>query len=119
MSSIASTSESSSGVIAPTPALLTSIVMPRVGAQQRFDAAEIGLVAEVGRDDFDRAAGLVRETLCQAVEAFAVARHQDQVVAALRQPVGVDRADAGGSAGDEGGAFGVGSGHVSQPFVVG
>ena len=93
--------------------------MRGVGAQQRFDAAEIGLVVEIGRDDVDRAAGLVGETLCQSVEALAVARHQDQVVAAPGEAIGIDGADAGGSAGDEGSAFGAGSGHVSQPFVVG
>jgi hypothetical protein len=40
----------------------------------------------------------------QGVEALAVAGHQDQVVAQAGQAVGVDGADAGRGAGDEGGA---------------
>lgn len=34
-----------------------------VGAQQRFDPAEIRFVVEIRRDDFDRPAGFVCETL--------------------------------------------------------
>jgi hypothetical protein len=55
--------------------------MPASVAQQRFDPAEIRLVIKIRRDDFDRPAGLVRETLCQAVEAPTVAPHASKKVA--------------------------------------
>ena len=65
-----------------------------VGAQPRFDAPEIGLVVEIRGDDVDAPAGLVGELLCQIVEALAVARHQDQIVAAPGEAIGIDGADA-------------------------
>ena len=40
------------------------------------------------------------------VEPFAVAGDKDEVIAALGKPVGIDGADAGGCAGDEGSALG-------------
>ena len=94
MSSIASTSESSSGVTAATPGIVDQHRDAGVGAQQCFDALEIGLVVEIGCDDLDGSAGLVGETLCQIVEALAIARHQDQIVAAPGEAVGIDSADA-------------------------
>ena len=94
MSSIASTSESSNGVTAATPALLTSAVMPASVRSNVSILREIGLVVEIGCDDANGSAGLVAEAFCQIVEAPAIARHKDQIVAAPGKAIGIDCADA-------------------------
>jgi hypothetical protein len=74
---------------------------PRVGAQTGLDPGEIFLVTEIGGNGFDRTPGAGPQSLRQAREAVPVAGDQDQVVAALCKPVGVDRADPGGGAGHQ------------------
>jgi hypothetical protein len=66
----------------------------RVRAQHIFDAAEISPVVEIGRDRLDLAAGLRGKALGQSFETLLAARHQNQIIAAPCEPVGVDRADA-------------------------
>jgi len=54
----------------------------------------------------DGAAGGGAEAGGESVEAGFVAGDEDEIVAATREPVCVDGADAGGGAGNEGSAFG-------------
>ncbi len=72
-----------------------------VGLQHVRDAGEIRLVAEIRRDDLDRATGLVGEALGQFIETGLIAGHEDQVIAPACQAIGVDRTNARGSAGDQ------------------
>lgn len=76
-----------------------------VGPQQSFDAKQVRLVVQVGRDDLDRAGGLFAETDGQRIEALSLAGDEDQIVPAAGHPIGVHRTDAGGSARDQGRAL--------------
>jgi hypothetical protein len=67
---------------------------PGVIMQQAFDPAKIGLVVEVCRNRLDLPAGRFGKTFCECIKTALVARHEDQVVAAVRQTVGIDGADA-------------------------
>ena len=108
MSSIASTSELTSGVTAATPALFTRSVTAGLSRRIASTPRQIRFVVEVGRDRLDGAAGLPLQPLRQGAEPGLVAGNQDQVIAAPGEPVGIDFADAGGGAGDQGGTLGLG-----------
>jgi hypothetical protein len=117
MASIFSTSLSSNGLCVPMPALLTSAVM-LASSRRTFHAGQIGLVAQIGGEHLDRAAGLVRNLCGQRLQLVLVAGDEDEIVATGGKAVGVDGADAGGGAGDEGGALVSGcGGHGSDPSV--
>jgi hypothetical protein len=77
-----------------------------VAGQTLLDAAQVGAHAEVGGDGLDPAAGLASNRAASG-QLGGVARHQDQVVATAGQTVGVDSADARGSAGNQCGFHGV------------
>jgi hypothetical protein len=76
-----------------------------VVAQHLLHPGEVGAIGQVGGQDLDLAARLGGDPAGHGVQPRAVAGDQDQVVAALGQPVGIDRADAGRSAGDQGEAL--------------
>ena len=63
------------------------------GAEQRLDPPQVRLVVEVGRDGLDAAAGRIGNALRHRLELRPVARHEDEIIATARQPVGVDCAD--------------------------
>jgi hypothetical protein len=63
--------------------------------RSNVDPAEIRLVIEIRRDDFDRTSGRVLDALCHGIEAAAVARHEDKIVATVCETVGINGADAG------------------------
>ena len=73
--------------------------------ETRLDLASVGCIGEVGRQHLGSDSGLVLEPCGERFELGPVARHQDEIVAAPGQPVGIDGADARGGAGDEGGAI--------------
>src|SRR5258707_15661642 len=76
-----------------------------IRAETFLEAKQVRPEGEIRRKDLDRATGL-RGKIGRAVsEAFPVASDQEQVIAAMGQAVGIDCADAGGSTGDNGGAF--------------
>ena len=54
----------------------------------------MGLVVEVGLDRLHGAAGFGGEAPGQGLQAIAVAGYQDQVVAALGEPISIYSADA-------------------------
>ena len=56
---------------------------------------------QVRNQDLHRTAGFCPQALGQRVQPGFIPRHQDQVVAAAGQAVGVDGADAGRRAGDQ------------------
>ncbi len=100
IASMSSTFDSSSDTSAPTPALLTSIVMPvsvessvsmRLRSALSFRSAATGL---------NVAAGRTGDTLRHVVQLVLAACHEDEVVAATRQAIGIDSANSGGGAGD-------------------
>jgi hypothetical protein len=75
-----------------------------LASQRVFHSCDCCLVTEVGREHVHRDAVLGRESLREGREPQGVARDEDQVVAALGEPVCLDRADASGGAGDDGSA---------------
>ena len=76
-----------------------------VGLQDVLHAPEVGRGREVGFDRLHLSAGVVDDPARQRSEPLAVPRHKNEVIAALREAIGVDRADPGRGAGDEGGAL--------------
>jgi hypothetical protein len=66
---------------------------------------QVGGVVEIGGYGFHHGDGLRFESRGQCVQSVAIARHEDQVVAAARQAVRVQRANAGGCARDQCGAL--------------
>ena len=83
------------------PALLIERLDRRVVAQLGLDRFEIGGLGEIGAQHLDADAGLALQPLGERFEPRAVARHEHEIMAALGETVGVDRADAGRRAGDE------------------
>ena len=77
-------------------------------AKHGLDFCERRFVAEIGGDHFDCATRLRRQSRGQGFQFLAAPRHQNEVVTALREPVGVNSADAGRSAGNKGCAGGMG-----------
>jgi hypothetical protein len=63
----------------------------------------------------DLAAGLAPQTLGKRGEFRLVARHEDKIMAALRKSPGVDRADATGSACNQGGPV---LGQIDHAFLL-
>jgi hypothetical protein len=55
----------------------------RVVSKHRLDLREAGLVIQVRGQNLDQAAGLAAKPACDGVQPLFVARHQDQVIAAL------------------------------------
>jgi hypothetical protein len=55
------------------------------------------VLAQVGGDHLDLAAGFAGDLVGQRLQAVDPARYQNEVMATLGQAVGVDRADAGRS----------------------
>jgi hypothetical protein len=99
---IASTSLSSSAACVPTPALLTSSVMLASSFSFASTAASDARSLRSGGDDLDAALRVVRDALGERGQPVAIACDQDQVVAAAREAVCVDCADAGRCARDDG-----------------
>ena len=116
IASMSSTSDCSSGSSAPTPALLTSIVMPGSVASMvsiRFRSAlSLRSAATVLTCDPSR-----RRCAWPRRRAGLVARDENEVVAAAGQPVGIDRANSRRGSGHDCDTFG-GSGHGIDPFCV-
>ena len=77
----------------------------RVAGQAVLHACEVRGFGEIGRQHVYRAPGLGAERRRQGFEAAGIAGNQDEIVAAVGQPVGVDGADAGRCASDEGSAL--------------
>ena|ERR1700704_2399914 len=89
-----------------------------ISAETFLEAKQVRPEGEIRRKDLDRATGL-RGKIGRAVsEAFPVASDQEQVIAAMGQAVGIDCADAGGSTGDNGGAFSNLSIHNSLGWIA-
>lgn len=109
-----STSEPCIGPATATPALFTQHAHGRVLRQPVFDPQQIRRRRQVRRQNVYGTAGLGTQACGQSVQPGFIAGHQDQVIAAARQTVGVDGANAGGSAGDE---RGVGIRHCGTPPV--
>ncbi|MNF79694.1 hypothetical protein D3C84_619120 [compost metagenome] len=85
-----------------------------VVTQNAFNPAQIGPVFQVGGDHFHGTPGFVAQVIGQGVQFGLAAGDQNQVIPLTGETVGVDRADAGRSACDQGGAFGRES-HVQFP----
>ena len=95
------------------PILFSQLAMGRLCAE--FRARHPDVLVEVAGEDrlvdlvdeqFDAASGLSRNAARERFELVAPAGDEDEVVAAPRQAIGIDRADAFGRAGDEGRAQG-------------
>src|SRR2546426_5083953 len=108
MSSIFSTLAFSRGATEATPALLTSMVMVWSSRRMLSTLARPGLSL---RSAASAAPGLAHQARGERLEPRLVAGHQDEVVATLREAVGIDGADARGGAGDEGSALRGGIAH--------
>ena len=67
-----------------------------------FDSTQVGLVGEICSQHAREDVSIGLETRRELVQAQAIARHENDVIAATGQPVGIGGADAGGGAGDEG-----------------
>ena len=76
----------------------------RVALEQHLDLRQVDRVEQVRGDGFDRTAGARGDVLRERAQPVCAARHEDEVVAGTGEPIGVDRADAGGRAGDQRGA---------------
>ena len=100
------------------PALLTSMVMRASSRRRASRAREIVLAAQIGLERLDLSPGLVGQAVGQHLQAFPVAGDQQEVIPALGETVGVDRADAGGCAGHDGETLiGLG-GHCRSPLAA-
>ena len=77
----------------------------RVAGDEAFDAIEVGRAGEIGRDRLDRDASFTAKPVRESLEFVCPAGDEDEVIAALGKAVGINRADARGSAGYDGGAF--------------
>lgn len=66
-----------------------------------FDALEILLVRQICLQQIDLNACLAAQASGQLIHPVFIARHQHEVMAAMREPVGVGRANSRGCAGDE------------------
>jgi hypothetical protein len=66
----------------------------RVFPKLRFDRRKRRRIGQIGADDLDAPARFVRDALGEISEPVVAAGDEDQVVAALGEPLGVDRADA-------------------------
>ena len=60
------------------------------------------MLAEIGHEDFNRAAGVITDPGSQRVKTTPVARDNGQVVAAARQPFRISSADPTRCSGDQG-----------------
>ncbi len=89
----------------------------RIGSEYRLDPLQIRLVVEVGGDRFDAASGCAGDAVGHLDQSILIAGHEDQVVAAPSQPVGVNRTDSSGGSGYDRDAFG-GSRHGPSPIRV-
>ncbi len=69
--------------------------------QRGFDACEILMLGEIGREDFNRAAGVITDPCSQRVKTTSIARDDSQVVAATRQPFRISSADPTRGSGDQ------------------
>ncbi len=78
-------------------------------AQTRLDGGQLAGLCEVGLEDIDGDSMGLAQTSRQGVQSRLVAGDQHEVMAALREALGVGGADAGGGAGDEDSGTG---GHV-------
>jgi hypothetical protein len=90
-----------------------------VRAQRRLDPRQIRPAVEVRCDRLDRPAGLARQAFGQSREPLAVAGDKDQVVAAPRETIGVDGADARRGAGDKRGSLALDDSHNVVSFIAG
>ena len=70
----------------------------RVFPQLRFDGGERSPVVEVGIDDLDAPLRCVRDAFGETREPVAPAGNENQIVAALCEAFGIDRANARGCA---------------------
>lgn len=66
-----------------------------VSAQYLFNPSESRLVGQVGNDNLDGTAGVSGEACRQRLKPFSIAGDEDQIMTALCEPIGIDRADAG------------------------
>src|SRR5712691_8172169 len=89
----------------------------RVRAEHRLDTPDILAVVEIGHDEIDRAARLAGEGLRQRLEALAVARDQEEIIAAAREAVGVEGPYARRGAGHERRTMVLGSSHIAFSFM--
>ena len=117
VTSTSSISVSSSAVLSrkrffsPNPALLTSRSTGRSWSARRgLDMPEAARSVEVGDEHLDLDLVGAAQLLGHLLEALGVAGDEDEVVAAGGELDGVLVADAGGRAGDQGGAAGGGHG---------
>jgi hypothetical protein len=76
-----------------------------IGAESLGHAPNVFLLRQVGRDRLDAATGGL-QSCGNFRELLLAASHENEIVTALGKAIGVDRADAGGSASDKSGAFG-------------
>jgi hypothetical protein len=67
-------------------------------------------------DNVNLSACFLGKSLCQSVKASMVASHQDKIVSAMRQPIGVYCTDPRGRARYERCTF-RGNGHVASPYI--
>ncbi|MNP04579.1 hypothetical protein D3C76_964980 [compost metagenome] len=72
-----------------------------VVAQAAFNGCQIAELGQVRRNHLDGDAVCVAQSGCKCVQTCLVSGDQYQIVAALREALGVDGANAGGGAGDE------------------
>ena len=78
-----------------------------VGAQPLGHAPNVFLLRQVGRDRLDPAAGGL-QSRGNFRELLLAASNENEIVTAFGKAIGIDCADAGGSASDKSGAFGCG-----------
>ena len=96
-----STSEPCIGPATAMPALFTSMAMDGSWRSRCSTRSRSGRAARsAARMSTERPVS-ARRRVGQRVQPGFIARHQDQVMAAARQSVRVNGANAGGSAGDE------------------
>src|ERR1700730_707073 len=74
-----------------------------VGLQPFLNLFKVGFSGKIRGDDLDRPARLALQSLRESLKTVLIAGDQNQIVAAPRQAVSVDRADAGRRASDQGG----------------
>src|SRR5271166_1730512 len=67
----------------------------RIAPQRGLDLGAFGLVAEIGRQYFDRPPRLVRQTSRKGPQPRLVPGHEDEVIVLLCETIGIDRTNAG------------------------
>ncbi len=89
------------GTVVVDPGVVDEPADSAVRAKALFDAVEIVRSGKVGRNAFDGHTRLRFEPVGERAQPVVATGDENEIMASLRQAIGIDRTDAFGRAGDE------------------